>query len=177
MIPRGVDIKNRIALEKCYSEHGEYRIVVTVRHTGTHSILEQYPGYKHWHCNPLAYDLIQSTFGKANVLTTFRDPKRVAASWFNRGQLPTSRMYSGTSEGCIFSWKEAWDYYGKILEMIPRENVYFMKDLKHKLYTHGDVTGAHTLLDNNNMDQYYKLIDQDLIGYAYQNCKRLINDD
>jgi len=173
MVPRGIDFETRAALEKCYSEHGEYRVLTTVRHTGSHSLIEQYPGYKHWHCNPQAYDLIKNNIGSINVITTYRDPKRVAASWLNRGQLPFSGMGSPHREGCIFSWKEAWEYYGKILELIPK--VLFMKDLRSKLYTYEDKAGAHALLDNDSMSEYYKLVNKDLIDYAYNHCKGVIN--
>jgi len=176
MIPRGIDFTTRIALEDCYSAHGEYRIITTVRHTGSHSIIEQYPGYKHWHCNPQAYDLIDSNIGRINVITTYRDPKRVAASWMNRGQLPFNGMGSPHREGCIFSWKEAWEYYGKILKVIPKENVHLMEDLKYKLYQHDDTHGAHALLDNNDMKGYYRLINKDLTDYAYECCDGGINN-
>ena len=177
MIPRGVDIKNRIALQECYEKHGKYKIIATVRHTGTHSLKEQFPEYRHWHCNPLALEIIENNLDEIDLITTYRAPERTAASWFNRGQLPTHRMCSGTSEGCIFSWKEAWEYYGKILDMVPHIKIHKMDDLEYKLYTHPDKCSVHSMLDAGNTEAFYKVIDPELIKFAYSQIRRHLNDD
>ena len=167
MIPRGITVPRRLEMEADYTKYGEYRIVTTVRHTGTHSIKEQFPEFKHWHCNPQVWELIERN-PDANVIVTYRDPLRTAASWYNRSQLPRGRKKytSASDQGCIFSWKEAWFYYGKIIKTIPESHIYQMADLHHKLYTHPDSIGAHALLDVGDMDGYYKLVDKDLIDYA-----------
>ena len=163
MIPRGITHTIRNKLNTDLTEFGEYRIVTTVRHTGSHSIIEQFPGYTHWHCNPQVWGLIEQNLDKINVITTYRDPLRTAASWLNRGQLPF-KAGSPHRDGCIFSWKEAWFYYGKIIKTNP--DIYRMEDLDHKLYTHDDSSGAHSLLDNGDIEGYYKLVNKDLIDYA-----------
>ena len=158
-----------------YEKYGQFRIVTTVRHTGTHSIKEQFPDYYHWHCNPEALNLIKSTLGNSNVITTYRDPLRVAASWYNRAQLPvgTKDYQSPHNAGCVFSWKEAWFHYGEILKLIPKENIFPMESLKHKLYTHPDKQGMHELLDKGDMDSFYQIADKSLIDYAYKQCSEL----
>lgn len=174
MITRNITDITRKELEADLSEHGEYRIVTTVRHTGTHSIKEQFPGFKHWHCNPTVWELIRKNPG-ANVITTYRDPLRTAASWYNRTQLPLGigRYKRPQSQGMIFSWKEAWEYYGKVIEVIPKDHIYRMEDLQYKLYTHPDSVGAHALLDAGDLDGYYNLVDKDLIDYAFKQIHSL----
>lgn len=180
MITGNITDTTRWALGEDYAKYGEYRIVTTVRHTGTHSIKEQFPGFKHWHCNPTVWALIEKN-PDANVIVTYRDPLRTAASWYNRTQLPQgNRKYKSPSDqGMIFSWKEAWLYYGKIIKTIPESHIYKMADLEHKLYTHPDSVGAHAMLDEGDMDEYFKLVDKDLIDYAYNQIHSLgaSNDD
>lgn len=165
---RGIAATRKLELQEDFERFGECRIVTTVRHTGTHSIKEQFPEYKHWHCNPQVWQLIQSV--PADVIVTYRDPLRTAASWYNRAQLPRTGKKSPHRDGCIFSWKEAWFYYGKILETHP--TIYRMEDLEYKLYTHPD-KGAHALLDAGDLDGYYKLVDKKLIDYAYDQIHSL----
>lgn len=168
MITDNITTEIGLALEADLSEHGAYRIVTTVRHTGTHSIKEQFPGYKHWHCNPTVWQLIEAN-PTADVIVTYRDPLRTAASWYNRTQLPpaSSDCKSPVLMGMIFSWKEAWEYYGKIIKVIPDSHIYRMEDLDYKLYTHADGTGAHSLLDAGDIDGFHQLVSKELTDFAF----------
>ena len=169
-LPARVASDTKVAMLEDYEQSGRFHIVTTVRHTGTHSIKAEFPNYFHWHCNPEALELIEATDGYADVITTLRDPLRVAASWYNRAQLPvaTTDYRSPHNAGCVFSWKEAWYYYGQILKFVPPENVYPIERLKFRLYTHSDDQGMHEFLDNGDMESFYKIADKSLIDYAYE---------
>ncbi len=100
------------------------------------------------------------------VITTWRDPLRVAASWANRGRWGREAWYR--------RWREQWGAYGKLLECKPT-----IFDCTKGQYQHGetlgpvplnqsaDNLGLHKSLNDGNYDLYYSIIDKHLIDFVY----------
>lgn len=142
-------------VELAFKQHeNDHLIICTIPHSGTSSLHEMKPEYRTTHCGK---EIIKECSKKdVDLLTTYRDPKRIAASWYNRGLLG--------SEADKETWRYRWDSYRTLLNTAK---VYTMNDLNCKLNTVKDKYGLHAMLDNNDMDKYYSIIDKDLIDHAY----------
>lgn len=166
MLPEGTDRKLREHLEKSYRKYGKYKLITTVQHSGTHSLLAEHPEYKHWHCDEFVLDLITSNLNKMDVLTTYRTPERVAASWHNR-QIHRGHISMPAKDNIKGRWERVWKHYGEIIKL-PCVKIFPVEDLKHKEFAHADKLNLHAYLDSGNMADYYKMVDSDLIEYAYK---------
>jgi len=91
--------------------------LVTVRHTGTTSLKNQYPECEHRHCDETALKRIRA--GEP-TLTTYRDPAEVADSWKRRGWFEHKKFKD--------MWWSQWNYYDAItrlenVEVVPVESL------------------------------------------------------
>lgn len=130
------------------------KLVSTVWHSGTHSLIEDLGGGELLHCSPDALHKAKS--GDYEVWTTWRDPHRVAASWFNRGRWG-SRQWERR-------WRSQWECYHKIKHyatVVPVEALAVRRNEKP------DNTGMHALLDKGLIKSFYATISKELIELAY----------
>lgn len=133
-------------------------LVTTVWHSGTHSLMATLDDYFMQHCCPAAVERAKS--GEySQVLTTYRDPKRVAASWANRGRINDQRWDE--------KWRIQWTCYGLIR---PHAEVVPVDVLAGRENSVEDRTGLHAALDAGDMDKYWSIIDRDWIELAEQCC-------
>ena len=134
-------------------------VIVTVWHSGTHSLLNEVKE-RQMHCSTVAKKKIQDPdYGP--FITTYRDPHRVAASWYNRGEIECD----GVSH-----WISQWDCYRelvKVADIVP------ITRLNSKMHTSNDKLNLHKALDNKDFDYYYSIVDKYLVTYAIDCCKGL----
>jgi hypothetical protein len=85
------------------------------------------------------------------VITTYRDPLRTAASWYNRH----GKWISDT-------WRKQWiDWH-----LLSPERVFKLDELNLHLNQYQDEHGLHQALDENRMDYYHDLIPKEDIEFA-----------
>ena len=136
--------------------------VSTIWHTGSHSVVEMLkeedPGRRvvlH-HCNKTAEAIARG--GEHEVITTFRDPYRIAASWINRDRLKTYPR----------EWHTQWDHWSRIA---PLAKIYRTDSLTKKLNTHKDTYQLHAALDRGDLETFHQRVPIAYIDYA----KRIVN--
>lgn len=135
------------------------KLLFTVEHTGTHSYLEELGQCAQVHCGQ------EVDFNKySEVISLYRDPYRVGASWANRYFEPLDDYKFNL--WCV-QWK-AWAETDSVL--VATET------LGYQLNTVYDEFGLHKALDENNMEHYHKYVPKRFIEFA-QECvdKRGIN--
>lgn len=143
----------RREIDRQLAEGKRFKMLSTVWHTGTESLEAERPGYVRIHCGPLAEAL--SELPQAEVITTYRDPLRVAAAWVNRNTLSTPDHYA--------TWVQQWLAWGEIAK---RATIYDVTELTHRLNSRPDRFGLHKMLDEGDMDQFYSVVPKELIDLA-----------
>lgn len=142
-------------------------LVTTIWHTGTHSLLETFEDHARrkqageiiqCHCN--GYAIRHADFAD-EIVMTYRNPLRTAASWINRGRLPKAGFQIDRT------WREHWRIWA---ELIPRARVVSVNDLGHRLNTHGDTKGMHALIDADDLGRFYEIVPRDVIYFAFEKC-------
>lgn len=110
-------------------------LLSTIWHTGTHSAAHHFfgdwqeklrTGELVWiHCSPLALEMANRVDNtgvpSVKVLTTYRDPVKVAQSWARRGSFS------------VDTWCEQWDMWGQI---IPKAEVHSVDELSVRHASH-----------------------------------------
>lgn len=91
------------------------------------------------------------------IVTTYRDPYRTAASWANRN------LFQDHEHVMKRTWVRQWDNWIKVL---PLAKVYKTEELPDRLNTAEDVKGVHKALSEGDMDTYYKHIPKDYLDYV-----------
>lgn len=132
----------------------------TVWHSGTHSlkVAIEKAGEKdiYWqHCDTSAVPKCQMPIYRW-VATTLRDPYRVAASWYNRGEFP-DLCPSG-------DWLEQWKCWGEIA-LFDKTRVFNLSSLA-KANSSPDVYGLHAALDRGDMKAYHRHIPRKYTDFA-----------
>ena len=168
MIPTGFDVKTQDALKQGFDKRGRYRIITTVPHSGTHSLMSMYGEDRHWHCDETVLEFVENNIDYIDVLTTYRKPERVAASWYNRNSQRNGTVSKPTEQGIRSRWKKYWGYYGDILKKAKNVEIFNMEDLGCRLYASADKLRLHSFLDDDKLDKFYDIVDKDLIKYAYK---------
>ena len=112
------------------------------------------------HCGEKVFErMAQMHFDE--IVTTYRSPKRVAASWFNRGN-PQEKV-----------WFEQWKVWGEIMKASPKviyadESKWY--DLQRSdsppLHSFDDDTGLHQALDDGDDDYFYEQVPRNWIDFA-----------
>jgi hypothetical protein len=129
-------------------------LLTTVWHSGTHTaadMLKDQGRVSASHCNPAA--VRQALSGNYRVITTYRDPLRIAASWRNRGRFIT---YPNT-------WFEQWECWAQI---VPIAEIVHMSDLGKKLGSYHDRYDLHEYLDNEQMGLFSSFVPQKFTDFA-----------
>ena len=126
----------------------------TVWHSGTHSAKAELrkKGIEAYmiHCCWDALMKLETDPRFTGIVSTRRDPLRVAASWANRG------------EAIDYRWFEQWGVWS---EMIKKHDVEIIKPTE-RLNTSDDTLHLHRYLDDNDMESYYQHVPKDAIDYA-----------
>lgn len=144
--------------------HGCRFFLTTIWHTGTHTFrqgLLRKHGIRFRHVDEDALEIAK----EADVIgTTYRDPYRTAASWYNRGKLQEAE------------WLKQWQYYKAILDMDPLifycdgpEEQHGIKCRK-KLNSSPDTFKLHEALDNCDYKTFYQYVPKHLIEYSLSVC-------
>ena len=100
------------------------------------------------------------------VFTTYRDPKRVAASWGNRHK-------DFTKPNLIMQWTLQWECYREALKLNPmildftkgREQ-YGILFPEQAINAHADDLWLHKAIDQENWDYFYRKIPRELMELA-----------
>jgi hypothetical protein len=136
-------------------------LFTTVPHSVTTSarmMLDKMPfKYKFTHCEKLMEPKLGEIIDEFNIITTYRDPYLVAASWVNRRPLDSIR-----SRHWIANWKR-WAI------LAPHAvKVFRIKDLTvHKnQYRWGDTSGAYAAYEAGDFDRYFQIVPKHLILFA-----------
>lgn len=105
------------------------------------------------------------------VFTTYRDPKRVAASWGNRHK-------DFKKANLIKQWILQWECYRECLKINPlildftkgreQHGILFPENA---INTHPDELKLHKAIDDENWEYFYRKIPQELIELA-ETCSR-----
>ncbi len=139
-------------------------ILSTVWHSGTqycfNIILNRKAELIH-----LCHDVLKHS----DIVTTYRDPYLVGASWVNRYENREQMLYE--QEENKHQWFTQWDCYRELLE---REPVVYRvsKFTGPKMKSRGDPQGAHRMLEED-IKSYYQRIPRDWIEHAV-NCSKTI---
>jgi len=112
------------------------------------------------HCNKSAEKIAKG--GKHEIVTTFRDPYRIAASWFNRDRVKTYPR----------EWHTQWDHWSRIA---PLARVVRVEMIPKKLNTHEDTYQLHAALDRGDLDYFYERVPIAYIDYA-KHIVNIVND-
>lgn len=146
-------------------------LLTSIWHCGTHSRLEEIPDHARklqsgeviqCHCNT---DALKHAEKADQILMTFRNPYRVAASWVNRGRLPKLPHQRNRT------WCEQWRIWA---ELVPRAHeVRSVDDLKHRLNTHVDEHGLHAMIAAGDYGLFHAYVPRELIKFAYEQMARV----
>lgn len=139
-------------------------LLTTVYHTASNhfyrKLLKKYEQVAFTHINTAA---LSKADVYDDVYTTYRDPYRVAASWYNRGRFDTAQGRA--------SWMTQWHNYSKLLEKNP--TILRTEGTRGKANLYWDKRGAHALLDERDMLHFNRLVPKSLINHALECCKLL----
>lgn len=136
-------------------------ILATVMHSGTgyfkHGLIDAGENVYEFHTlSPRSVDWCQEALEQGKKLwVTYRDPKRVAASWANR-------------ERDFQWWDQVWENYWKIRELDPMvlelgEQVQYGIDFGvNPINSFPDKHGLHAALDRGDMDIFYNHVPRGL---------------
>lgn len=146
-----------VDINSILSSEDSHKFLSTVWHTGTHTLAHElgYAKLEWHHCDANALDKLKGERSHCSAWTTYRDPLRVAASWFNR---------YGWNESTNQMWLDQWKAYREIKKLC---HIVDIRDLP-VMNSHKDKQ-AHKLLDSGNMTAFYRLIPQQSIEFA-QDC-------
>ena len=139
-------------------------LISTIEHSGTHSLIKTLglEGVPAEHCRPEVVEWAKS--GKYEVITAYRNPYSVAASWHNRKLFPLG----WESE---IEWVEQWECW---LEIAKVATIYKTEDLPVKLNQwHKDTHGLHKALSENDMNHYFKFVPE---SYVQINIPSIIKE-
>lgn len=140
--------------------------MVTVQHTGTVYFLTQLKRilgpFKFQHCGPISLDIAKQ---RKNIFTTYRDPYRTAASWYNREVLQDKHHYK--------KWNRQWEIYWEIRKLDPLVFDFTKGERQHGFIFDGnprntskDKYGLHKALDENDLQYFHRHIPEELINAA-----------
>lgn len=151
-------------------------LMSTVWHTGTTyfriPLLEQYGQLEARHCCPEVLPIVHEYDW---IVTTYRDPKRVAASWCNRGRDLNKAAW-------VKRWRVQWDSYWQLRELedtVERFTVFKSSDgrVQHghvfgpvPLNSHGDTHNLHEALNRGDLDYFYSKVPEACVRYALHNA-------
>jgi len=132
-------------------------LLTTVKHSGTHSLLEVLgkDNVELRHCCPGIFEDIEQW---DSIATTYRDPYRIAASWANRGFFKPDYPLGRT-------WYVQWENWHKVK---PLATVYPVDEIGHRLNSSEDVLRVHQALDDGDMNHFYRYVPKEAIEYALQ---------
>lgn len=142
----------------------------TVWHTGTKYFkagLEREYILSYSHLNK---SVLRQVPNYEKVFTTYRDPKRVAASWLNRHK-------SFKKENLTNKWLEQWGCYKELLKTKPivldftkgREQAGIVFP-ESPINSHSDDLSMHKALDAGDLDYLYRKIPKELMDIAEDAC-------
>ena len=134
-------------------------LVSTIWHTGTHNLVNHKWGngalqnIAWMHCVEGVRDFLHLS----GIVTTYRQPERVAASWINRDKF-TPKLKAKDL------WREQWKIWADII--VPKAQVISVNDLPTKVTMCNDRWNLHRYLNDSNLDSYYKIVPRWAIEYA-----------
>lgn len=140
--------------------------MATVEHSGTIYFLtqleKQLGPIRFQHCIPNTLAVAKN---KTKLYTAYRDPYRVAASWYNRGKLQTVDDYE--------KWSSQWQIYWRFRDLNPTVFDVSKGNNQHGFRfnglpknAHKDTHGLHFALDSNDLDYFHTHIPKILIDAA-----------
>jgi hypothetical protein len=123
-------------------------IISTIWHTGGSSLQKESPDALWMHVCP---DAVKLNRKGHPVITTYRDPKRTAASWYNR-------MHKWDS----VRWRKQWIDWS----LLEPDRIYKLDELQNHTNKHDDSYGLHQAINDGDMDYYYSIIPKADIEFA-----------
>lgn len=141
------------------------RLFTTVRHTATQYTMQHHEQKtRHIHCgHPALHELIELHDGDLDLVTTYRDPYRVGASWVNRYWRSADQFLRELRP----QWFGEWEDYGEILAMGPE--IYYVDDFdKPKVKSKGDAHKVHLALDQGDYQHFHSFVPPEWIRFAVQ---------
>ena len=130
-------------------------LLTTVKHSGTNSLKALIGGdVELRHCSD---DIWQDLDKYDSIVTTYRDPLRVAASWANRG------LFSEHDHLMERTWRAQWRNWVRIY---PLARVYPVDEMGIRLNRHDDIKGLHKALDDGDIKTYYRQVPINEIDYV-----------
>lgn len=136
-------------------------LLATIWQTGTQYMLRQFPGARQVHCYAHMVEQLDD-LPPGRIITTFRDPYLVAASWANRYHWPE---VEGT-------WREQWEVWAEIVEM--GAEVFHVADFDGPVVkpTPHD-RGAKRAYQRGDMAAYFRYVPESLVEFALTITDRL----
>ncbi len=132
-------------------------LLTTVPHTGTQYMrrLLSECEMKQTHCDPET--VLEAQSGEFEVITTYRSPVRVAASWANRDKFINDQERP--------DWFRHWSCWAEILELKPL--IYNVSDFTGPV-ANGQIDkyGLHKAIDDKDWDYFYSVVPRRFVTYA-----------
>jgi len=101
--------------------------------------------------------LTNAKAGDLEVVTTYRDPLRTAASWGNRGELKRD-------------WIEYWNNWVDLMETAP--SVFHVSEFKGPVVnSYPDKLGLHKAIDDEDWDYFYSVAPRNMVSHAMEASK------
>jgi len=101
--------------------------------------------------------VVDAYSGHYDVITTYRDPVRVAASWGNRDKFGAGQERP--------DWYKHWDCWAEILKTNPV--VYRVDEFTGPVANpHEDKYELHKAIDEEDWDYFYGIIPRKAVDYA-----------
>lgn len=128
--------------------------------TSTRALLDQAGiSYRQTHFQQIPEVWIEKILDDFNLITTYRNPYEVGATWANRRKLDPQAMRQ---------WKSNWVRWGIMVKAAAK--VVEHSDLTEHLNRnpHGDKTGAFAAYEAGDFESYYQIVPKHLIDLA---CK------
>lgn len=122
-------------------------VLMTIWHTGTNYLMQKLD-VDQMHCSPENIEKAKDR----EIITTYRDPLEVAASWANRygKEKPIGEQKELEKE-----WFKQWDCWHQILDRAKVYNVAQFEGRKVKSFTD---RGAHKALKQRDLETYFTFV-------------------
>ena len=138
-----------------------HSILLTIEHSGTHTILKDLGFMKNYHLNQEEYYELDLNIYKI-IYTTFRDPYRIGASWANRAGIPLDKH---PRVEFFTRWHNQWNEWKKVA-LRRNTEILNIDKFTTKLNTYPDKLNLHKAIDEKNMNYFYTYVPEHYIKQA-----------
>lgn len=140
-------------------------LLSTVWHTGSEYVRKELRAEGHnvtfQHCEAHLHQLLKRKKDFDRIITTFRDPMQVGASWANRYDLFSDHKV-------IACWYELWTTWAWLVKEHHAEVRRASLFSGPKVNSSEDVHQLYSALRDGDMDYYHEFVPHDMIDWAWK---------